>query len=247
MIVINLLGLLFLLVSESAYASFDSDKFISVNYISDNSYFAANADTISPVYNLVCNISDRETGAALKAVKVKIVNNITGEVEFFETTEKGEFSKLLKGYKQYSKLNLTLTFEKDGFVTKTFGYDKILDKSGDYLIKETLKSEKKQIVAKNNSELNNVKSDSNKTNLPTKDKKESIIVVGSYKQMSYANMTIKDLKKSGYKVYNKTLPNGHIRVGAYVYCADKAELEAHKAKLKKKYPVDLWILPEESK
>jgi hypothetical protein len=43
------------------------------------------------------------------------------------------------------------------------------------------------------------------------------------------------------------MPNGFIRVGAYVYCADKEELDARLKEFKKKYPNDIWVLSDENK
>jgi outer membrane protein OmpA-like peptidoglycan-associated protein/bisphosphoglycerate-dependent phosphoglycerate mutase len=73
-------------------------------------------------------------------------------------------------------------------------------------------------------------------------KKEKILIVGSFKNSSMADLTAKALDKNGFKVYQEDSKLGFIRVGAYVYVTDEAEAELLKKDFTKNFPPEVWYL-----
>ncbi len=82
---------------------------------------------------------------------------------------------------------------------------------------------------------------------PSSGKNEHVIILGSYSKEAYADQTAKELVNYGFKVNSKKIINGFTRIGVYVYCADKEELDARLKEFKKKYPNDIWVLSDENK
>jgi outer membrane protein OmpA-like peptidoglycan-associated protein len=73
-------------------------------------------------------------------------------------------------------------------------------------------------------------------------KKEKILVVGSFKNASIADLAVKALEKNGFKVYQENSKLGFIRVGAFVYVTDDAESELLKKEFTKNFPPEVWYL-----
>jgi outer membrane protein OmpA-like peptidoglycan-associated protein len=73
-------------------------------------------------------------------------------------------------------------------------------------------------------------------------KNEKIIIVGSFKNASLADLSAKALEKSGYKVYQENSKLGFTRIGAYVYVSDNKELELIKQEFTKNFPPEVWVL-----
>lgn len=82
------------------------------------------SDSLKPDFSIRFRVNDRENANPIAGVKVKVENNITKTHEFFETDHNGEFVKVLAAYKMHDRLNLSLPFEKKGYLTKHGGYDK---------------------------------------------------------------------------------------------------------------------------
>lgn len=193
------------------------------------------SDSLTPDFKLKFLVRDKTTMKPLSNVKIVVVNNLNDSRFEFFTDANGEFLKQLEDYNFNSKLNLNLTYSKKGYTDRITGYDRVLTKNGEYIIETELSSEKGLIMTPVESKNTN-----------KEDLKEYIIIVGSFHEEIYADHTIEELKKQGYSVYSKNT-GVYVRVGAYVNCSSEAELEAEKSKLKKKYPVKLWLLPENMK
>jgi hypothetical protein len=73
-------------------------------------------------------------------------------------------------------------------------------------------------------------------------KKEKILVVGSFKNLSLAELSVKALEKNGFKVYQENSKLGFTRVGAYVYVVDENEAELLKKEFTKNFPPEVWYL-----
>lgn len=83
-------------------------------------------------------IKEKGSSIALEKVKIKLINNKTGIEEKIVTGPTGEFRKPLTENKLNDRLSLNLIMEKEGYLTKTVTYEKLLDKNGQYDIFENI-------------------------------------------------------------------------------------------------------------
>ncbi len=83
-----------------------------------------------PEYSLYSVISDSKTGEPLEGVRVRLKNNKTQRIENFVTSPEGDFHHKLTGVSQDDEIVFTITVQKHGFITRTFIYERIVDKEG---------------------------------------------------------------------------------------------------------------------
>jgi len=95
-----------------------------------------------PVFRFVCRVMNSSDKEPLSGVKLKIVDNATQKTELQETIWSGEFSKTLEGYKMNQNLSFEITFEKEGFQSKTLNFNKALTVEGDQIFNTSLDSVK---------------------------------------------------------------------------------------------------------
>ncbi len=84
-----------------------------------------------PGLALNCLITDKSTGKPLDAVRVKIIDLVTG-AEFINstTTTKGDVFKGIIGKKMGDKLNYRIEISKEGYVAKTVDFSQLVTKPG---------------------------------------------------------------------------------------------------------------------
>lgn len=85
-----------------------------------------------PGFSLLGLISDKDTKAALEGVKVTMTNNLGGPTSEFTTSSAGNFRSPLKGKKLNDRITYNIKLEKEGYLSKTVTYNKLLDRPGQY-------------------------------------------------------------------------------------------------------------------
>jgi outer membrane protein OmpA-like peptidoglycan-associated protein len=97
-------------------------------------------DLLSNVgFSLYGLVTDKNDKSPLDEVKVKLVEKATGvEVVNTSTPKTGDFRKVLEGVKLNDKLDYILTLEKNGYLTKTVPYAKVLNTPGEYKLHEEM-------------------------------------------------------------------------------------------------------------
>ena len=73
-------------------------------------------------------------------------------------------------------------------------------------------------------------------------KQEKILIVGSFKKQSLADVTAKALEKSGFKTFQENSKLDFTRVGVYVYVSNNEESEQVKKEFIKHFPPEVWYL-----
>ncbi len=77
-------------------------------------------------------VSDSKSGKYLEGVKVTAENTGTGEVSEIKTTDKGDFYLKQKDKNLYDTVNYSFVFEKEGYAAKTYTYNEVLNRYGEY-------------------------------------------------------------------------------------------------------------------
>lgn len=98
-----------------------------------------------PVFNLLCKITDKTTANPISDVKITIIDKDKGTEKVILSGNQGEVAKILEGYRKNDKTNIELQIEKEGFLPKTISFNQVLEKSGTYLINETLEPVKMDV------------------------------------------------------------------------------------------------------
>ena len=88
--------------------------------------------------SLYCLMKDKATKSVLENVKIKLTNNLTGKEESFATGASGDFRQTLSENKIGDKISYKLFFEKEGYLSKSANYERVLDRSGQYNLHEEL-------------------------------------------------------------------------------------------------------------
>jgi outer membrane protein OmpA-like peptidoglycan-associated protein len=88
--------------------------------------------------SLYCLMTDKVSKAILENVKIKLTNNLTGKEETFVTGSTGDFRQVLSENKLGDKVSYKLFFEKEGYLSKSANYERVLDKPGQYNLHEEL-------------------------------------------------------------------------------------------------------------
>jgi len=91
-----------------------------------------------PKFSLYCIIKDERTMEPLNEVKVTLTDYIKHENEVIITPETGDFFRKLDDRKLNDTLSYELKLEKDGYLTETFVYNKVLYRPGQYNMHEEM-------------------------------------------------------------------------------------------------------------
>ncbi len=91
-----------------------------------------------PGLSLYAIITDAKTKQALEGVKVSITQTDNSSFANFTTPQSGDFLKPLSGNKIGDELVYNIRLEKQGYLTKTVTFKKVIDKSGIIKIHEAL-------------------------------------------------------------------------------------------------------------
>lgn len=83
-------------------------------------------------------IKEKGTSIPLDRVKIKFLNNNTTSVEKVITGPSGDFRKALSENKLNDHISFNITLEKEGYLTKTITYTRLLDKSEQYHLFEDM-------------------------------------------------------------------------------------------------------------
>jgi len=101
---------------------------------------------IIPEFNIICNLTAKETKKIIANTKITIKDKIKGTDNIVYTDERGKFIKKLKNLKLNDSINYTFIFEKNGYSKKEINYETVLNKAGDYIL--DIELQRLQIVLK---------------------------------------------------------------------------------------------------
>ncbi len=93
---------------------------------------------IDPGFSLFGLITDNKTNEKIEGVKITLVDKSTGKSEVYNTSEQGDFLKVLSDSKLNDKVSFDFILEKEGYFTKTVTYNTVLNKPGQYNVHEVL-------------------------------------------------------------------------------------------------------------
>jgi len=85
-----------------------------------------------PGVSLYCVVTEKGTNTPLNGVKVTLIDNKNQGVENYTTAATGDFRKPLQDVKLQDNITYNLTFEKEGYMSKTVTYNKKITKPGQY-------------------------------------------------------------------------------------------------------------------
>jgi len=104
------------------------------NISSDNPRVEINFKLMPDIgFNLIAIITDKKTQKPVSGVKVNLVNMQTNSKVEFITNNDGKISKPLSENKMNDNISYQFKLEKEGYLTKTETYNKLITKTGDYL------------------------------------------------------------------------------------------------------------------
>jgi outer membrane protein OmpA-like peptidoglycan-associated protein/tetratricopeptide (TPR) repeat protein len=93
-----------------------------------------------PEFRFVCRVLNSSDKEPLSGVKLKILDKSTQKTQIHETIWSGEFSSMLEGYKMNQNLSFEITFDKEGFQSKTLNFNRVLTVEGDQIFNASLDS-----------------------------------------------------------------------------------------------------------
>lgn len=88
--------------------------------------------------SIYCIITDYETNEIIPDVKIILKNLEDDSIENITTSNKGDFERKVENKEMYDKLLYSLTLEKEGYLTQTFVYSKVIDREGRYNLHEEM-------------------------------------------------------------------------------------------------------------
>lgn len=91
-----------------------------------------------PGFSLYGLITDNKTKEVIEGVKITLIDKATDESELINTSDNGEFLRVLENSKINDKINYTFILEKEGYFSKTIDYSLTLDRPGQFNVHETL-------------------------------------------------------------------------------------------------------------
>jgi outer membrane protein OmpA-like peptidoglycan-associated protein/tetratricopeptide (TPR) repeat protein len=91
-----------------------------------------------PKFSLYFLVTDAKTGEALENVKVKSINYIENTSEDIITPKSGDFYRKLEGKKLNDSLSYEFVLEKEGYISETHQWQKVLYREGQYNVHEDL-------------------------------------------------------------------------------------------------------------
>ncbi len=80
-----------------------------------------------PKYKLICNVTDAKTNAPIEAVKTTFTDKATNTPKSYSTDATGTFIDIIRNKKPGDKLQFTIKYEKEGYITIEKNYDITLD------------------------------------------------------------------------------------------------------------------------
>ncbi len=94
--------------------------------------------TKKPKFSLYFVVTDARSDVPLDGVRVKIINYIENKAEEIITNENGDFFKDLNNKKLNDSLSYEFALEKDGYISETHNWQKVLYREGQYDVHEDL-------------------------------------------------------------------------------------------------------------
>jgi outer membrane protein OmpA-like peptidoglycan-associated protein len=80
-----------------------------------------------PKYKLICNVTDAKTNKPIEGVKTTFIDKANNLPRVYTTDSTGTFTDIIKEKKPGDKLQFTIKYEKEGYITVEKNYDIILD------------------------------------------------------------------------------------------------------------------------
>jgi len=94
--------------------------------------------TKNPKFSLYFLVTDARSDVPLEGVKVKVINYIEKNREEIITSETGDFYRKLDGKKLNDSLSYEFALEKEGYISETHNWQKVLFREGQYNVHEDL-------------------------------------------------------------------------------------------------------------
>jgi outer membrane protein OmpA-like peptidoglycan-associated protein len=91
-----------------------------------------------PKYKLMCNVTDAKTASPIDGVKTTFTDKATNLPKTYATDATGTFTDIIKGKKPGDKLQFTIKYEKEGYITVEKNYEITLDMNTVIDLKETM-------------------------------------------------------------------------------------------------------------
>jgi len=82
-----------------------------------------------PKYKLVCNVKDIQTGEPVSGVKANFTDNVTKQSKQYYTDSLGSFTDVIRNKKPGDKLDLSIVFEKEGYIKVEKNFSIVLDEN----------------------------------------------------------------------------------------------------------------------
>lgn len=76
-----------------------------------------------PKYKLICTVTDAKTTTSLEGVKTTFIDKMNGVPKVYTTDAMGMFTDIIKGKKPGDKLQFTIKYEKEGYITVEKNYE----------------------------------------------------------------------------------------------------------------------------
>ena len=167
-----------------------------------------------PEFSLYCIITDKHTGEALDSVFITMTNNFSNENESIITPESGDFARNLDDNKLNDSISYTLKLVKDGYLTKDYTYQRVLDREGQYNMHDEMSFQIEKIT--DLVDLNPIYFDLNKDNIRKDAAVELDKIVGVMND--YPDMVIElsaHTDSRGSSSYNLNLSDRRAKSSAY--------------------------------
>ena len=91
-----------------------------------------------PKYKLICNIKDAKSAAPIEGVKTTFIDKANNTPKTYSTDKTGTFTDIIRGKKPGDKLQFTIKYEKESYITVERYYDITLDINTVIELKEVL-------------------------------------------------------------------------------------------------------------
>lgn len=91
-----------------------------------------------PKYKLIDQITDAKTNTGIEGVKTTFIDKATNQPKTYTTDATGTFTDIIKGKKPGDKLQFSIKYEKEGYITVEKNYDITLDMNTVIDLKEKL-------------------------------------------------------------------------------------------------------------
>lgn len=92
-----------------------------------------------PKYKMICRVKDAQSGELLEGVKSTFTDNKTNKQKIYSTNNQGVFEDIIKGKMVGDTLDLSVKFEKQGYITVEKNFKVILDENTIIDLKETIR------------------------------------------------------------------------------------------------------------